>query len=137
MALVEVREPSRQRDAAERLDSPDAETAPEHTAYRGYRVLPVTGSLERSAGRGQECAACLGELDLTAGTNQQFGTEFAFQRGDRTGQTRLRQVHLRRGAREMSFVGHGDEVLQLPKFHRSIVPIMMIETIRWTDCRFA
>lgn len=137
MALVEVREPSRQRDAAERLDSPDAETAPEHTAYSGYRVLPVTGSLERSVGRGQECAACLGEFDLAAGTNQQLGTEFAFKRGDRTGQTRLRQVHLRCGAREVSFVGHGDEVLQLPKFHRSMVPIMTIETICSTECWLA
>ncbi|GAA2089240.1 hypothetical protein GCM10009823_04880 [Brevibacterium salitolerans] len=133
MVFVEIREPSRQRDAAERLNSPDAEPTPKHTAYSGYRILPVTGSLERSAGRGQECAACLGELDLTAGTNQQFGTEFAFQRGDRTGQTRLRQVHLRRGAREVPFVGHGDEVLQLPKLHESMVPMISIEPIRWTD----
>jgi hypothetical protein len=65
-----------------------------------------------------EDPAGLGQRDRAAGPLEQGDAQPAFQLPDRLGQCGLRDAQPGRGAAEMKFVGHRQEVRQFPSLER-------------------
>ena len=57
------------------------------------------------------------ERDVAARPTEQSRAELALERADLLAQRRLRDVDRLGGAREVTRVGHGREVLELPELH--------------------
>lgn len=69
----------------------------------------------------QEHAAGLAELDRVARPLEQADVQRALQGAHRDGQAGLRDVQPPGGPGEVAFLCHGDEVLQMPQFHRVLL----------------
>jgi hypothetical protein len=57
------------------------------------------------------------QRDLALGPVEQFDAKFLFQPADRCREGRLHNVYPLGGPGEVQLGGHGDEVLQVAKFH--------------------
>ena len=80
---------------------------------------------------GQHRLARRGQPHRATRAVQKRLAEFAFQPLDLCTDRRLRDVDPLRGPGEVGFLGDGDEVFQLPKFHKRL--IIVSEAIRyWT-----
>ena len=65
---------------------------------------------ERELGLNEQCVAGIGEFNWAPGPVDQFHSELAFQLLNLLTQRRLGDVESLRGAAEVAFLGHGDEV---------------------------
>ncbi len=62
--------------------------------------------------------ARLGQPDRSSRPVKQFLAELAFQLADLSAHPGLGDMHAGRGPGEVGLLGHGDKVVQLPKFHK-------------------
>ena len=75
------------------------------------------GSAQHLSSVGQELAAGGRQLDVSAVADEELGPELTFEVADLLGERRSSKVKPLCGPTEMQFLGNGDEVRQLPKFH--------------------
>jgi hypothetical protein len=79
----------------------------------GDGVATLRGGSQRSACGGKQGPPGRGQRYAPVAAYEQGLTEFAFQRGDRGAQARLREVNLRGGPGEVQLVSERNEVRQL------------------------
>ena len=70
---------------------------------------------EEASGLGEDLAARIGEGDVPGVAVEEADAEFAFQALDALRQRRLGHVQAGRGSAEVQFLGHGEEVPQVPE----------------------
>jgi len=80
-------------------------------AGKGLQVTNMSTSAGATAlGLNEQCVAGIGEFNWAPGPVDQFHSELAFQLLNLLTQRRLGDVESLRGAAEVAFLGHGDEV---------------------------
>ena len=75
------------------------------------------GGAQHLSGIGQELAAGGRQLDVSAVADEELGPKLTFEVADLLRERGASQVQPLGGPTEMQFLGHGDEVGQLPQFH--------------------
>ena len=75
------------------------------------------GGAQHLSGVGEELAARGRQLDVPAVADEKLGAKLAFEVADLLRERGSSQVQPLGGPTEMQFLGHGDEVGQLPQFH--------------------
>jgi hypothetical protein len=60
---------------------------------------------------------------VSAVADEELGPKLTFEIADLLRERRSSKVKSLCGSTEMQFLGHGDEIRQLPEFHRSMVQL--------------
>ena len=119
------------------MHDPHAHRAADTAPHRGHRVTRGIGGGQRPASLDDQRHAGVGEHDTVRGPVEQ---------GVPSSRSKLRTDTdnadwtrwMRPAARvKLSFLGHGEEVLQMPKFHPNSSPVMLeiddsMHSFRWT-----
>lgn len=101
-----------------RRDAADGDRAPHQIAEFGHRRAGVTDGAQGSPGVRQERLPRRGESHRAPVAVEQRLAEFAFQTPDLGADRGLRDVFAFGGPREVGLLRHGDEVVELPQFHK-------------------
>jgi hypothetical protein len=95
----------------------DPQSAVEHPAQRGDRVAASLRRRQRCAGVGQKRLARFGKADRAPIARKERFAELALKATDLCADRRLSDRDPHSGARELPFIGHGDEVRELLQVH--------------------
>ena len=104
-----------------RRDYPMIELKIMHAGMVRLEEFVIDGRVDiaQDAGRAVEkFLPGLGEADAAIGAGEQRDVEFLFEALHMAGQRRLRDMQMRRGARDAAELGDADEIMQAAQLHR-------------------